>query len=743
VNETLEADVGNGPARLRWTLAVLMLLGLVVAPSVGAATLAPTIAVLSNPRADLVSDGQALVGITLPNGQGIAGLKVTVGSRDVSKDFAVRSSGQIQGIVDNLRVGTNVVTAQAQGRAAHLTITNHPSGGPIFGGPQIQPWRCQDGARDKQCNQPATFSYSYKSTDPRKSGLQFYDPKSPPADVAVTKTENGSAPFVVRQELGYLARDQYKVLVLIDPKKPWNRWTPQRTFNHKLLVTGGGGCGGSYGSGGAPLDDFSGTIPTIPGRDQSYVDALGLGYVVMSTALANTGHNCNVATEAEALIMLKERVIERYGDLRFTIGTGCSGGSIVQQTVANAYPGAVYDGLVVTCAYPDTFSAGAQFADYHVLRHYFENPSNYGTGVVWTPAQWAAVEGRPDPVNAITADELLFKDVINPTGGCVPAAQQYQPGAHPGGVRCDVVDFLKTLLGPRPKAVWTAGEKKIGRGFAGLPFSNRGIQYGLGALQRGLITPEMFVDLNQKIGGLDIDGQPSAVRLEGDDGAAANSYRTGMMDLTDNLDKVAIIDHAGPDPGIAHDYAHTLWIRDRLDRAHGNHNNQVLWFGPEPLIGDLSWPTEAFKEMSRWLTAVKADSSARPVAAKIVADKPADLTDRCAVYGGVHTAPLDGVCLPEKAKTHYGTPREVSGGLKYNDVLKCQLRAVRASDYGVVGLSADQLTRIKKLFPHGVCDWAKPGVGQQPVHAWQTYQDARGKVLYGGKAMPAAPRSVP
>ena len=34
--------------------------------------------------------------------------------------------------------------------------------------------------------------------------------------------------------------------------------------------------------------------------------------------------------------MAKERLVENYGDVRYTIGTGCSGGSIVQQTVANS-----------------------------------------------------------------------------------------------------------------------------------------------------------------------------------------------------------------------------------------------------------------------------------------------------------------------------------------------------------------------------------------------------------------------
>ena len=160
---------------------------------------------------------------------------------------------------------------------------------------------------------------------------------------------------------------------------------------------------------------------------QSYITALGRGFAVMSTALDNNGHNCNLVVQAESLMMAKERLVERYGDLRYTIGTGCSGGSIVQQQVANAYPAAVYDGLVITCAYPDSVLAGAQFADYHLLRIYFEDNSRWGPGVVWTPTQWAAVEGRPDPVNAIAADELFFKDADEPGGRLRRGRARLQP----------------------------------------------------------------------------------------------------------------------------------------------------------------------------------------------------------------------------------------------------------------------------------------------------------------------------
>jgi hypothetical protein len=431
-------------------------------------------------------------------------------------------------------------------------------------------------------------------------------------------------------------------------------------------------------------------------------------------------------------------VIERYGDLRFTIGTGCSGGSIVQHTVANAYPGAVYDGLVVTCAYPDTFTAGAQFADYHLLRGYFEDPSRWGQGVVWSPHQFGLVEGHASHVNAVVADEGLFKGAMDTMGGCVAAELMYNPETNPGGVRCDVLDYMVTLLGRRPEAVWTPAEKAAGHGFAGIPFANGGIQYGLEALKGGQITAEQFVDLNEKVGGLDINLQPTPVRIAGDDESIANTYRTGLLNETDHLDRVAIIDHAGPDPGAAHDYAHTWWTRDRLDRAHGNHDNQVLWFGPAALIGDPRWATEALLSMDRWLSAVDRDRSKRSLPRKIVADRPADVHDRCTY--GVRVEPADGACV-RQAETRFGTPREVAGGPVTNDVLKCRTKALSRDDYGLLGLTDDQFARLQAVFPDGVCDWGAPGVGQQPAIAWQTYQDEAGAVIYGGEPMGPAPRS--
>src|SRR5262249_57474494 len=96
------------------------------------------------------------------------------------------------------------------------------------------------------------------------------------------------------------------------------------------------------------------------GRGAEAEQALGLGFATMSHALDNAGHNCNLATEAESLIMTKEYLIDHYGTLRYTIGTGCSGGSLAEQWIANAYPG-VYQGIMPTCSFPDTWSTATQF----------------------------------------------------------------------------------------------------------------------------------------------------------------------------------------------------------------------------------------------------------------------------------------------------------------------------------------------------------------------------------------------
>src|SRR3954447_2593773 len=147
--------LGSGvSARVRAGLVVLV--ALAFAAPAHAADL--RIDVLSN-RADVISGGDALVQVVRPADASGVPFTVRVGDRDETDRFGDDGVGLIDGL-DN---GPNVVTATLDdGRGARITITNHPIGGPVFAGPQVQPWICQPGAKDAQCNRPATVSYQYK-----------------------------------------------------------------------------------------------------------------------------------------------------------------------------------------------------------------------------------------------------------------------------------------------------------------------------------------------------------------------------------------------------------------------------------------------------------------------------------------------------------------------------------------------------------------------------------------------------
>ncbi|HET9102424.1 MAG TPA: DUF6351 family protein [Solirubrobacteraceae bacterium] len=743
--------------RRRILMSVLAAIALVVSAAAAAAPAARPhaagigpahlvrITVLST-RADLVTGGEALVQVVLPPGARPAQTRLDVNGRDVTREFSVRANGDFEGLVTGLTDGTNLLTARLpDGYGAHLTITNHPISGPIIAGPQLEPWKCEAGAVDAACDKPTTYSYVYKSTDPTKTGFQPYDPANPPTDVATTTTQTGATvPFIVRVETGYEDRDQYQIAALFQPHKPWTALAPQPQFNHKLLITHGVSCGVDYQTGTAPsvtsYNPSPVSSPVLPTADSGQY-ALGQGFAVMSTALDYSGHNCNLPLQAESLMIAKEHLIDSYGTLRYTIGTGCSGGSLAQQWIANAYPG-IYQGILPTCSFPDAWGTATQFLDYHLMLAYFNDPSKWGTGVVWTPTQEAEAEGHVSIVNSEVSDNAQWHVAV-PTDNCagVTAAQRYNAQTNPGGVRCDIQDAAINVFGPDPAAYWSPAEKAAGHGFAVPPIDNVGVEYGLGALRQGQITPAQFIDLNAKIGGVDIDTNPSAARIATRGAALANAYRSGMINETNNLDQTAIIDCRGPDPGAFHDAYRAFAVRARLDREHGNHANQLIWEGPTLIIGDTQCNLNSLIAMDHWLGAVESDHSARTQAQKIAADKPAGLGDEC--YDGTGTKLSDGLCPPGVVPI-YGTPRTVAGDAITTDANKCQLAPLsRAGDFGPIPFTDAQWTQLQSLFPGGVCDFSKPGVDQQPTIPWQTYQDAQGHVIYGGRPLGPAPVSIP
>ena len=645
------------------------------------------IRVLSN-RADLISDGDALVEVVPADTALLDGAVVRLGDTEITDQLTRMEDGTWKGLIDGLALGENVLTVVlADDSVLEQTIINHPNGGPVISGPQIQPWQCTNAAAvDAQCNQPAEYSFKYvpadklqnllTNFDPENPGIpgafQPYDPANPPAEDGIARitTDAGvEVPFIVRMEEGVQNRDRYLIMTLYQPDQPWTALNPQPQWNGKLLIHHGGNVGVSYGMGNPPQGDIAGTAPA--GAElllgDSITTALGRGFMTLSTAQGNLGHNANLVTAAESLMMGKERIVEQYGEIRYTIGTGCSGGSITQQHVANAYPG-IYQGMIVQCSYPDVWTTATQFADYNLLSQYFGNqlPSDpqgfqdvvtrlLSSGVI-PAAQWSAFYGHL-PLNPLVSD-LAFFPAAYPDQESCPGLEDgvavYDAQDAPDGLRCGLLDYMKSQFGLRSPEVWSANEQLLSRGFGGIPLDNVGVQYGLRALQSGVITGDQFLKVNREIGGfnVDIDYQPE--RTVADSQALHNAYRTGAINTAEHLANVPIIDLRGPDPGIAHDAYHSWQMRARLEKTQGHADNQVIWYGPAPLFGDTVYTTEALLVMDLWLSQIEADASALSIEEKVREHKPVYARDRCLSVSSL-VGP-EGPIVPLSGNLLYPTP---------------------------------------------------------------------------------------
>jgi uncharacterized tannase-like protein DUF6351 len=47
-----------------------------------------------------------------------------------------------------------------------------------------------------------------------------------------------------------------------------------------------------------------------------------------------------------------------------------------------------------------------------------------------------------------------------------------------------------------------------------------------------------------------------------------------------------------------------------------------------------------------------------------------------------------------------------------------------------VSFTGAELERLKRIFPHGVCDWSKPGVGQTEVVEWGSFGPSRENLVF-------------
>ncbi len=574
---------------------------------------------VSSPQG-MASAGDTLIKIETVDGSEPQNLRVRLNGLDVTDAFRQRSGeSHLLGLVAGLEIGENVIEAvdgtQTDLVRGTLRLENFPRQGPILYAPQEQPFFCQTDAfriypggptltegpnTDPDCAVETRVDWVYHDSSQAGSGVwRAYDPANPPATIeSITRADGSEAPYIVRLETGVINRGIYQIAVIADPATEPNPTPhePPKAWNGKLFYPFGQSCGSGWYVQGTQMGSVGGSTSAADGSSGDFnvlADLpLSRGYAVANSTLNYLGTNCNHIISAESMMMVKERVIEAYGPVKFTMSWGSSGSTIQQHMVGDVYPGLV-DGMVTMAGFPDfaspTSPEGRLFYNYQLNNTKLGTTQNGtyspvpnspydptydnatavrraadATLLPWTNGELAAASGystyhsirqiasfwagrldavlrKPnagdrDNVMAGPANSSLFKTIIPDELKYSPA--NVVPDAPMGTIAADgftppaVSPLAANPTGLRPTAA-DHNRNILGldpaTGFARSYFSNVGVQYGLNALNTGQITMDQFIDLNRRIGGMDADGNLTAERTQPDPVAIRNAYRSGMV----------------------------------------------------------------------------------------------------------------------------------------------------------------------------------------------------------------------
>jgi len=706
---------------LKRCLLSLTVLSFLLGSHAPAASRGVEIEVLSG-RADMVTGGDALVEINAPQEK----FSATLNGQDVSKAFHPgKTAGTLIGHIDGLKTGKNLLEVKSAKGSAKLELTNYPIEGPVFSGPHQKPFVCQTeqaglGAPlDEDCAVKTVVTYVYKSTTPpaaggrgrgaqtpgaAPAGFKPFDPSGArPADIATANIDGKTVDYIVRRERGTINRAIYEIAMLHNPSDPApDPWTRSNGWNGRLVYSFGGGCAAGYRQG-------------LPGGAVND-ELLSKGYAVAASSLNVFGNNCDDVISSETAMMVKEHFIEEFGAPVHTIGTGGSGGAIQQYMMAQNYPG-LLDGLMPQISFPDN-AIYESVIDCSQLDHAFNSMKTS-----WNDDQKAAVSGYATWKTCSdgwmargTATSLANNQVkaaaCNPT---IPKTLAFDAESNPSGARCDYFDDMVNVYGKDPKT-----------GAARRPLDNVGVQYGLAAFNAKQISFAQFVELNELIGGHDVDGNIVAARDIADPAALKIAYQSGRVDTGGgSLGVVPILDTRGyfDMAGNLHDRFRSMVIRARLKAANGTADNMVTLMFPPSGTPPLR-ASDLVASMNQWLDNIASDTSKSSLAVKVARDKPSGLMDACWTSEGekiVEPLTFDGKGRCNQLYPAHADPRIVAGSPLTDDVLKCTLKPVDAKDY-TQALTSDQTAKLKSTFPQGVCDYKRPGVAQQRVDGtWHRY----------------------
>jgi len=520
------------------------------------------------------------------------------------------------------------------------------------------------------------------------------------------------------------------------------------------------------------LDKFEGgvAIGHYQGNPQRnsmlYLPGLALGYAILYSTGTVTATHYNLQLGGETAIMVKDRFVSAYGEPRYTVAVGGSGGAIQQYVYGQNHPG-LLDAAIPQYSYPDMVTQTIHVGDCELLERWADSRVLVsGPLSMWrTWVNRSLIEGLnasaavPNPYAALMPYMPVpgSSECINGWRGLSPLALNPWYGTAPGVTPQEQVSTEWTHWGDLVNIYGTDAS-----GYARVPWDNVGVQYGLQALRDGNITPAEFLDLNANVGSwkqssemvqegcpyvgactpgnIDVwsarnmnlspdGGVTPAPRREGDRDAMYAAYRSGMV-FRGKID-IPIIDwrHYLEPYLDMHNSHQSFAARQRMLNYDGDASNQVIWFTAAPQQSSLRFDQTpmALRVMDEWMQNIAAHPER-----SVAENKPEGAVDSCFgldgssiatgadVWNGILDDKPAGPCT--QAFPIRSTSRIVAGGPLEGGVFKCALQSVDdAIDRGLYGAwhpNPADVERLNQIFPTGVCDYRKRDVGLSPeMHA--------------------------
>lgn len=603
----------------------------------------------------------------------------------------------------------------------------------------------------KDCSVNTRVLYYYRSSETGK--FTPYDAGA--ADVEMLDINGQRVPFVVRLEIGTINRHIYIIALLRGPND-----TPEAPdtslWNQKLLyqLRGGVGIGRRQGR----IDpDY------IPSRR---ANELAKGYAIAHSTANQTSTSYDIQLAEDTLARVKRQFVARYGEPRYTIGLGKSGGAIQQYLIGQNRPG-LLDAGIAMYSYPDTVTQITRVMDCELLEYYFDVvDAENEKWQTWSQRTW--IEGfnaRDDLSNPFEQLRALQKLRLGqwPSWSrghteCSKSWRNLTP--HIANPR---YTYFESLFAPdvakrTPFTYWDNQKSIYGTdedGYGQRTYDNVGVQYGLAALQKGQISITEFLHLNDNIGGwlppaemqrerfwnsggaqsslADVSlwshqnmtstrsSERPAPRNSADLSAINAAYRSGNVFLG-KIDMPILDFRHYLEPRLdMHHSLQSFAIRLRMQRQQGHANNQLIWFADLPFEPF----DEALAMMEQWLENLRADATL-----SVVDARPVDATDRCyagdgeliaegnGVWNGDWNGQPAGACT--KAYPPYKNPRLIAGDDYAGDIMKCHLQsvadAINNGVYAPIDVSAHR-EELERIFPDGVCDYSLGDAGR-PSAIW-------------------------